>query len=121
QLAEVLQAVPAPPIRDLDVLFAVGVGLALRLRRDGPPPAGQPTENSSVAPVLSGIGQRGRQGRQTARVRSGQRFGQRGQVVLGEEGGVGLARQERRVSQHPDEQVAVGGQAVDRKSTRLNS
>ena len=43
----------------------------------------------------------------------GQRRGQSGQTVGGEEAGVGVTGQEGRVPQHVDQQVAVGERAVD--------
>src|SRR5690606_9001404 len=89
---------------------AAFVGLALRLGGQIAPAAGESAAGAGGRAVGGGVGQCGGDDRQAFVAGIGQRGGQGVQAVGGEEGRIGVARQEGGVTQHPDQQVAIGDQ-----------
>lgn len=96
------------------MLVAVRVAerLVLVARYDVAPTAGQPAEHRRICPVAGGVGNCGGHRGQSDRAFAGQRAGQVVEAVRGEERGVGGTGQERRMTQHVDQQIAIGAQAV---------
>ncbi len=105
------QAVAGEAVVDVE-LGAVGGAVALGLRLGGEvAPAGR--EVAQRAAAVGGVGEGGGQGGEGGRF-AGQFAGGGGEsgVLVGEQGGVDPAGQEVGVAQGADQQVAVGGGAV---------
>lgn len=98
-----------------DAVFGVRVvtiGLDLIARGQVAPAAGNRAEHARARPIVLGVGQRGGDRRQPEGRGVGQRCRQLGHAVRVEKPGVGGAVEERRMTQHVDQELTVGAQTV---------
>ncbi len=118
------EPVPLDPVADLDRVLMRNAwraarlleGFALERRRHVAPAARKAAEHPGAGAARGRVGQRGGERRQPHRVVVCQRRREAvggDQRVPAEEARVGVARDERRVPQHPHEQVPVRRHAVD--------